>query len=525
LSNASDFKDIITWTKYPGAATHSAEHTVKAPTRVAFSEENDDLDRTAWGYEVEAGMTSYSWTKLLLDESPLSEFDDPDTYSKMNSEIMRLPKRMSAKDVAKEYLMGMRKMFDDSVAKFAGSQLDNLPMEFWLTVPASWSEKAKLLTKNAAIEAGFGVRKIDSIKLISEPEAAAHMALKVSIHRFEDFVKPGTGVLVCDCGGGTVDVTTYEIEKLRPTLTLRETVVGVAGKCGGTYVDRNLLKLLSERFGEAFKSLTPEEIGPGSSFMDAFESKKKDFRMKNPATRRPCRIQLYMPGLGVTSELGRYYDRKSHSVLLAQEDFKGIFDPVIDRIIKLIEDQMNKVEKINERPIETIVLVGGFGSSPYLNERLTDWCKVKGIRLTIPATGAWSAVGCGAVLRGLEGSIVKEKKCRKHYAEINSEFFTTFTGKIDNSGRSRLYSCSLDIAPETIENERIEEIGKIRYTLDDIDWSEVPNVKRITQNGLDYIQIGLVLNIRLDDEVGHLVFRILCNGKEVGKAELDLEGE
>ncbi|OAQ95920.1 hypothetical protein LLEC1_04561 [Akanthomyces lecanii] len=43
LSNAADHKDITTWTKYPGAFSHSAEHSVKAPTRIALKEENEDL--------------------------------------------------------------------------------------------------------------------------------------------------------------------------------------------------------------------------------------------------------------------------------------------------------------------------------------------------------------------------------------------------------------------------------------------------------------------------------------------------
>lgn len=164
--------------------------------------------------------------------------------------------------------------------------------------------------------------------------------------------------------------------------------VSSAGKCGGTYVDRNLLKLLSERFGEAFTSLPPEEIGPGSNFMDSFESKKKDFKLKNLATRRDARVQLFMPRLKRTPDLERYYERRSHSVLLSKADFQTIFDPVVDKIIKLIEDQINQIKKMDERHIETIILVGGFGSSPYLNERLTDWCEPRGIRLTIPATGA-----------------------------------------------------------------------------------------------------------------------------------------
>ncbi|RFU79499.1 hsp70 family [Trichoderma arundinaceum] len=375
LSNAADFKDIFPWTKYPGSSSHSAEHCVKAPTRVAFMDENPELDENAWGYQVEPGMKTYAWTKLLLDKSALmSEYDDPDLYLSNGTEIMQLPKGRSAKDVATEYLRGMKDMFDDAVKEHLGAhKIENLPIEFWLTVPASWSEKAKLLTKSAAIDAGFATRSIDKIMLISEPEAAAQLALKSSLHRLEDFVKPETGVMVCDCGGGTVHINLIN----HPT----------AGKCGGTFVDRNLFRLLAHRFGDAFTSLGPEQIGPGSAFMDQFELKKKDFSMKTPS-RRAHRLVLHMPDLKITPAIEKYYERRSSSVLLTQEDYKKLFDPVIDMIIRLVEEQVNQIKAKNEQPIETVVLVGGFGSSPYLKERLTEWCQLRIIRLTTPISGA-----------------------------------------------------------------------------------------------------------------------------------------
>lgn len=191
LSNAADFKDVFPWTKYPGAASHHAEHCVKAPTRIAFADENPELEENAWGYQVEPGMRMYALTKLLLDASSLhSEHDDPDLYLGGGKEMMRLPKGKSAKDVATEYLRGMRNMFDElRDERFSSQGLDDLPIDFWLTVPASWSEQAKLLTKNAAIDAGFATRPIDRIMLIAEPEAAAHYALKSNIHRLESFVR------------------------------------------------------------------------------------------------------------------------------------------------------------------------------------------------------------------------------------------------------------------------------------------------------------------------------------------------
>lgn len=82
---------------------------------------------------------------------------------------------------------------------------------------------------------------------------------------------------------------------------------------------------------------------------------------------------------------------------------------------------------------KTIVLIGGFGSSMYLWEKLTGWCFKNGnIRCITPikpyvtpkqrktselihVKKSWSAIARGAALRGLEGSKVPSKKCRFHY--------------------------------------------------------------------------------------------------------------
>lgn len=166
---------------------------MKAPSRIAFENENEELDENAWGYQIDPGMKIYAHTKLLLDESALpSDYDDPNLYLPGGGEIIHLPKGKSAKDVATEYLKGMREMFEDArdeKLSAQGMDLDSLAVDFWLTVPASWSEKAKLLTKNAAVDAGFGTRPIDRVMLIPEPEAAAHYALKSNIYHIEGFVR------------------------------------------------------------------------------------------------------------------------------------------------------------------------------------------------------------------------------------------------------------------------------------------------------------------------------------------------
>ncbi|ATY64025.1 Hsp70 family [Cordyceps militaris] len=568
LSNAADFKDIIPWTKYPGAFSHSAEHSVKAPTRIAFPEENPELRSNVWGYQVEPGMKSCSLTKLLLDQSALLSDFDCDVYDASTNDMMRLPPGKSAKYVATEYLRQMFNMFEKSKKELFGSMnLDELPVDLWLTVPASWSETAKLLTKAAAMEAGFGKRDIDQVMLISEPEAAAQYALKSSFNRLDSFVQQDTGVMVCDCGGGTVDITTYEVEEVQPLLKLREIAVGIAGKCGATFIDRNFLKLMAERFGEAFTSLDPEQIGPGSTFMDQFEQKKKDFSHNN-VSHRAHRISLYMPALKRSPRTEKFYEKRSSSVLLTHQDLKDIFAPVVKKILVLIEDQVCRTKDKGETPITTIVLVGGFASSPYLRESIQDWSEEHRIRLSTPISGAWSAIVCGAVLRGLEGSIVRERKCRRHYGvkigkryknqpydkskrstyidrfdgtqhltgfldwqiskgekvhkdtEINFDCFWTLSGYPPFDRSLTLYSCNLDTAPDNIESDRVEIVGSVMFELTEADLADAD---WITKNGVTHYKAKMVINVKLNDDAGHLVYRVLLDGEEIGRANVELD--
>ncbi|KAF5250267.1 hypothetical protein FANTH_4544 [Fusarium anthophilum] len=567
LSNAADFKDIHPWTKYPGSSTHIAEHCHKAPSWVAFKDENPDLDENAWGYQIEPGMKTYAWTKLLLDDQALTtEYDDPDLNKAAGNGLMRLPAGRTAKDVVTEYLKGMHSMYRKAVIEKIGEDiLEEMPVDFWLTVPATWTERAKLITRAAALDAGFASRPIDRLSLITEPDAAAHMALKSSIHHVEDLID--AGVMVCDLGGGTVDITTSEIVRKSPSLKLREIAIGAGGKCGGTFVDRNLYKLLSERFGTAFTSLGPQHVGPGSQFMDQFEMRKRDFSLDTPS-KKSYKLTLPMRNLVVTPEMQKYYDPDFNWVLLSKDDMKSLFDPVIDVILKLVKDQVDQVKRDKEPTIKTMCLVGGFGSSPYVKERLLEWCSEQEIRLTTPWTGAWAAVVCGAVLRGVEGSMVRQKKCRRHYGhsisrtydpavhfnfdenkrrlwndpwtkeqnlsgfmdweiakgalldddtEISTSFYSHFSEYFDGKHTHDLYSCSLDEAPETIENERIEKVGEVLYTIDDIgiDKTKIKSIQ--DANGIHWYQLLLTLTIRLsDDAVGVLPSELFTAALDAG---------
>lgn len=85
------------------------------------------------------------------------------------------------------------------------------------------------------------------VTLIKEPEAAAMHTL----HDLNFSLRVGDAFVICDAGGGTVDLISYEVEATTPKLKLKELVPGKAGMAGSLG--------LNKRFEEAVKNLIGEE--------------------------------------------------------------------------------------------------------------------------------------------------------------------------------------------------------------------------------------------------------------------------
>ena len=121
-----------------------------------------------------------------------------------------------------------------------------------LTVPASFDEAAQQLTLDAARLAGFPER----ISLIEEPQAAFYDWLGWGRHVSDllDLLEMVTGrtarVLVCDIGGGTTDLSLFEVagDAGSPTgLALRRVAVSEHLLLGGDNIDLTLAYLFEQK--------------------------------------------------------------------------------------------------------------------------------------------------------------------------------------------------------------------------------------------------------------------------------------
>ncbi|KAF2245898.1 hypothetical protein BU26DRAFT_552916 [Trematosphaeria pertusa] len=108
---------------------------------------------------------------------------------------------------------------------------------------------------------------------------------------------------------------------------------------------------------------------------------------------------------------------------LSGDDLKHLFDPCIEQTLALINGQIQTIKRTGSQ-VKYVFLVGGFGMSKYMFDRVRAFTLAQGIT-TIHPPHPWSAIARGAVAKGLETDIdlVFLRKCRRHYGTPCSQLF------------------------------------------------------------------------------------------------------
>jgi molecular chaperone DnaK (HSP70) len=189
------------------------------------------------------------WTKLQLDSTQTGEAAK--VLEEQQSSVQSLAKQPV--DIIADFLRHVKdhfiKTLDDEYQREIWS---TLPITLVVTVPAVWSDAAKDRTLQAIHQAGFnnvGFPALKQTLLTTEPEAAAIYTIKTLRGTTQDQrLAIGDGFIMCDMGGGTVDLISYRVSELQPTV-VEEATVGTGHQCGGSFIDRAFLKWLERRLG------------------------------------------------------------------------------------------------------------------------------------------------------------------------------------------------------------------------------------------------------------------------------------
>lgn len=378
-----------------------------------------------WGFQFKPEEPRLRCIKLFLDRNQkLPHFVSP---LETAAQLRRCDRTVM--DAVSDYLTKIYEHTMETLTRRYGeSFMSTTPIEFVLTVPAVWSDAAKNATLQAAERAGMGNRH--ELQLISEPEAAAVYTLKT--------IQPnghhvGDNFVVCDAGGGTVDLIAYKVTQLYP-LRVEESAVGTGGLCGSAFLNYRFEDHVRERIGtERYNNMREKKPKTWMMGLRYFE----EFVKRNFNEEEHSEVNVPFPGLPDDEEAGL----DSGFLIMSAEQVKNIFEPVIAQVVELVEGQVHAIRSKNGH-VSGIILVGGFGQSNYLYTRLKQHFNSatppppyteqpthevsrtaqQAVEVLQPLH-AWTAVVRGAVLRGVEGSLVEKRRSRWHYGTSYATVF------------------------------------------------------------------------------------------------------
>ncbi|KAG1839323.1 actin-like ATPase domain-containing protein [Suillus subalutaceus] len=369
-------QQILHW---PG----SFETFRKVPTCLLYDEHGQVL---AWGLEAKnassmPGTTRCEWWGLY--NGP--KLSDSDTSFKPGKTAM---------DLIIDFLSCLWEYAKEQITRDIGAVADLNSADVLVTCPAAWDAKGCDMMREAAISAslvqsahaGDGNWR-DRLRIITEPEAAAvHCARLTDLHK----LKPNQNFMICDAGGGTVDLAVYKIIGQMSNLEIAEMCARSGANCGSLFLDL--------RFRELVKTLLadhPAHLDAASLayFMHSFSQTDKlafrgesdddtyfNFTCFNVQDPHDSSVGLINGELAIPGNLIR----------------REVFDPVVNQVLEMIEEQSKKVEQ----HIDALLLVGGFAGSEYLIRRVEAQFSGR-IKVIARPSDADTATVRGAALYGL----------------------------------------------------------------------------------------------------------------------------
>lgn len=123
-----------------------------------------------------------------------------------------------------------------------GRKISTSTLDLVLAVPPIWSDDAKARVRRICERASGA-----SVRLVSEAEAAAAYAIR---DLGAQCLSVGETIVVLDAGGGTVDLTTYNIKALDP-LEIEEVAPPTGALCGSAFLNIRFAKYLRLKLGTA----------------------------------------------------------------------------------------------------------------------------------------------------------------------------------------------------------------------------------------------------------------------------------
>ncbi|KAF4448126.1 hypothetical protein F53441_8442 [Fusarium austroafricanum] len=332
---------------------------------------------------------------------------------------------MSAADVTSKFLAVIWKHAHEKICARVKNidRFAQCHIVITVTVPAIWPADARKRLYQAIQSANIlGPNVRLARKFVTEAEAAGialMSATSVYPGNLEGSgLQDGETVIICDCGGGTTDLISYQVVSFQPFAVWEIS----PGKCifaGGALVDDAFLDLVKRKVkrvcpGRTFKALTDTDFdGFIKDIWDDILKEKHSVHMV--ARSFPLPRNFLEPH--VRQNPRAYPD--SLMMTFTADDINGVFDPIVDKIVDLIDSEMSLVHRKTGNPTKHVVVAGGFGRNLYLLLKIGIMAESSSDSTTIArfqGNEGWNSVARGAVFHGIQAN----GKSRQPIVQVNA---------------------------------------------------------------------------------------------------------
>ena len=281
----------------------------------------------------------------------------------------------------------------------------------------------------------------DKLSLALEPESAAIFCQNMMERQASSFSSPespyrATSYLIVDIGGGTVDISAHHVVR-DPEPHIKVIHPPTGNDWGGTKVNKefsNFLQNMVQDNGFSRFLCTPNAQKNAKNIVylnellnENFERQKMIFAESDDESNDSM-LLIELP----TSFIQEYIDdltegvrRKGEAVIqlvdqdlrISYELMRTFFKPVEDGIITCINDVLSEVPQVKK-----MYLVGGFGGSRYLQNKIQMGFSQLGLNYIVPVEPAYAVVKGAALFKKNPGLVESRRADATYGLEINHTF-------------------------------------------------------------------------------------------------------
>ncbi|KAI4281717.1 MAG: hypothetical protein L6R35_005580 [Caloplaca aegaea] len=428
-ANLSIGSETVKWIqKWPG---RSQANENKVPTILVYP--NQQPDPSSWGFlsetasEQNAADKEYKdWFKTYLDPLRLRE--------KQAEDPVHTP--CSIEEVERWYEDYHRLLYKHIEFKLS-SELSGAPwqsayVQFLFSVPTTWAPQVVERYRTIVKKAGFAQCTNHALSIgLTEAEAAAvHTSLEApGIFRERDIL------LVCDAGGGTTDLSVLGVRDTgTSSLSLEQLDVVFGATIGSAAIDYDFEAYARSRL-ELAHLISPLPMSPDQIAWEMMKSRDfQNTKCEHGGLDDAPIFSIPIPKLDLgyaNHTVGIEYGEMKFT----KEELQRSFDKQVQKLVSLIDSQLQTMQR--KRPgqqINHLILAGGLGHSPYVQDRLRarflnggGHVNAQGIQVRV-APDPQLAVCKGLVgdhVRSLKAGkpVLKWRCCRASYGTICKEIY------------------------------------------------------------------------------------------------------